>query len=522
MYRPLSFTIAMLFVFLATLGPCRIVNAREASREVSADASVEANATDVETMLRGPLHEAFAEPVQLDAQAGTVVSKKPPEPIQEIPPEVRPDDENTVWIPGYWGWDTDREDFIWISGVWRIPPPGQRWVPGYWTEVEGGYQWIAGAWVAADAAEIDYLPYPPESLEHGPTSPAPSDDYYWVSGCWQYGDAGYAWQPGYWTTYRHDWVWVPAHYVWTPRGAVYVHGYWDYPLTRRGQIFANVYFRTDVYARSGFYFTPRVVVDVDRLMLHLFVDPDHHHYYWGDYHDPHYRAHGFYAWFDFHGHHGYDPLFAYYRADYGRRGINYEQRLRGWNEYYQKHADRRPAHTFDAQAKLAARVQGDANLKYSLLGDTVSEVLDRRDGGVRLQRLAEQQRRSIARSADELRGLSKQRVEVEGHSSVKAGDELPKVDGQKSPIPNVKLRLPVTQRFVLPKAVERPPLLDGRPKAVPRGQEQRITRPAPRNRKPEAFPKTPKETVPKRTIPEPRRQIPRPPRTGGRSLPGPL
>lgn len=62
---------------------------------------------DFEILLRGPLHEAFAEPVNFDAQPGIVVAKVPPKPIEELPPEVKPD-QDALWIPGYWAWDDDR------------------------------------------------------------------------------------------------------------------------------------------------------------------------------------------------------------------------------------------------------------------------------------------------------------------------------------------------------------------------------------------------------------------------------
>ena len=54
----------------------------------------------VEILARGPLHEAFAEQVNQDPQAGMVVSKAPPKPINEEPPEYKPEEGNVIWIPG--------------------------------------------------------------------------------------------------------------------------------------------------------------------------------------------------------------------------------------------------------------------------------------------------------------------------------------------------------------------------------------------------------------------------------------
>ena len=75
----------------------------------------------VETLTRGPVHEAFAAPTANDPKPGAVVAKKPPVEIDEVQPDFRP--EGAIWINGYWEWDAEIEDFIWISGLWRVPPP---------------------------------------------------------------------------------------------------------------------------------------------------------------------------------------------------------------------------------------------------------------------------------------------------------------------------------------------------------------------------------------------------------------
>ena len=86
----------------------------------------------VEVLTRGPVHEAFAETVTFDPEPGIVVPKAPPAAIEEMPPEQRPEGANVAWIPGYWAWDDERTDFLWVSGIWRALPPGRQWVPGYW------------------------------------------------------------------------------------------------------------------------------------------------------------------------------------------------------------------------------------------------------------------------------------------------------------------------------------------------------------------------------------------------------
>jgi hypothetical protein len=105
-------------------------------------------AAGAEVLARGPVHEAFAEPVVFDPEPSTVVDRQPPDPIEEQPPDQRPAGDNVAWMPGYWSWDHERDDFIWVSGFWRVLPPGRQWMPGYWAEVSGGVPvglWLLGA-----------------------------------------------------------------------------------------------------------------------------------------------------------------------------------------------------------------------------------------------------------------------------------------------------------------------------------------------------------------------------------------
>src|SRR3989442_206677 len=89
----------------------------------------------VQVLTQGPVQEAFAEPVVFDPKPGPVTPKQPPQAIEEMPPDQKPDSPDAQWIPGYWAWDDGRNDFLWVSGIWRVPPPGRQWVPGYWNQV---------------------------------------------------------------------------------------------------------------------------------------------------------------------------------------------------------------------------------------------------------------------------------------------------------------------------------------------------------------------------------------------------
>jgi hypothetical protein len=268
----------------------------------------------VDVLARGPVHEAYAEPISGDPAQGAIIAKAPPAPIEELPPDQKPAGTNVQWISGYWAWDTDTKDFLWVSGIWRVPPPGRHWVPGHWQPVDTGWLWDSGFWAPDNLQQVQYLPPPPPSVENGPAQPAPDVNSTYVGGCWVYQGNRYLWRPGFWNPYRAGWVWIPAHYIWTPVGCLFVDGYWDHPLDERGLLFAPCRFDLAVWGAARRPFIPEFVIHTDFLMGALFVGPHTRHYYFGDYFEPGYATRGFVPWTDFHPRKGMDdPNFAYFR-----------------------------------------------------------------------------------------------------------------------------------------------------------------------------------------------------------------
>jgi len=265
---------------------------------------------------RGPVHEAYAQPVTATPQPGLIVNKQPPDPIPEEPPEQKPAGANVIWIPGYWAWDTDRNDFLWVSGFWRVPPEGRRWVPGYWNKVDDGWQWVSGFWVPTTQAEVSYVPEPPTSVDNGPSVPAPDDNSTWVPGNWVWRTSRFVWRPGFWFGSQEGQVWTSATYYWTPCGYAFVDGYPDYPLADRGLLFAPVSFTQPLWTNPDWSYTPNSCVDVPGLLSSLWVRPSYGHYYFGDYYGAGYARQGFSPWLSY-GPRYHDPLYGYYRTHNG-------------------------------------------------------------------------------------------------------------------------------------------------------------------------------------------------------------
>jgi hypothetical protein len=366
----------------------------------------------VQVLTRGPVHEAFAETVTFDPEPGLVVTKAPPEPIEELPPAQRPAGANVEWIPGYWAWDDERNDFLWVSGVWRDLPPGREWVPGYWGRTAQGSQWTSGYWADAQASEIEYLPDPPETVEVGPNIAAPSADEGWIPGSWVWHQGRYAWRPGYWMAVQQDWDWVPAHYVWAPRGYVFVDGYWDYSVGRRGVLFAPVYFDAGVYQRSGFSYSPATVIEPAVFSNHLFLRPRYSHYYFGDYYAPSYHDAGFYAAFSFSSdRQGYDPIYAHERWEH-RQDSEWGHHVEADFRNRRDHEDARPPHTLAAQLSFGAS-EAKSRDRSLVVATSLGQLVGNTDARLRFQPVDQNERQRLAQRGKEVQTFREERRKLE-------------------------------------------------------------------------------------------------------------
>lgn len=368
-----------------------------------------------QVLTRGPVHEAFAGIVSYNPDPGVLVEKAPPQAIEELPPKERPSGDNITWIPGYWAWDDERSDYLWVSGTWRALPPGRQWTTGYWTTTGQGNQWISGYWADSTVEETTYLPKPPVTVEAGPNVEAPSRDYGWTPGNWMWQQERYAWRPGYWAQGRSDWDWIPAHYVWTPRGYVFVDGYWDYSFNRRGVLYAPVYFQSGYYSRPGYSYSPVVAIGLVALMEHLFLRPNYHHYYFGDYYDRRYSDNGYYSPYAYHSsRYGYDPVYSYRRWTH-RQDRDWERRYEASYDYRRNHESARPPRTWADQKRLRLDT-AEVKEQQLLMASPLDQMAKNSDSPISLQQVPEKERRQLADVGREVRKNSERRkaLETEG------------------------------------------------------------------------------------------------------------
>ncbi len=466
----------------------------------------------LEVLTSGPVHEAFAEPVPLEVEAGLIVPLQPPANIEEIPPAERPVGGSFVWVPGYWGWDADRNDFVWVSACWRAAPPNTYWVPGYWYPVADaqeepgrgvnvgvggvnvhvgggvdvrlggglnihvggerpapvpvvGWEWVSGFWAPTGAQEIEYLPAPPAPMDLQPPGSSPYADGMWVPGCWYWQNDQYVRRPGYWMRQQPNWVWVPSHYRWTPRGYVFESGHWDYSLERRGVLFAPVYFPRSVYSRRGFAYTPTIAIDLGVLSVNLFAYPRYSHYYFGDYYDDAYLRAGIYPQFESQRRHTwYDPIYTYDRWHHGRTDSRWEEHQR--QEYDHRRSDKnlRPARTYREMETRSARMP-EAQRRNVELARPFQTIVARKSSPIRYERINTDTRQRISRQAADTYKLRDERVQWEASKS-RTPDAV-RHPAEARGNPSAEHRGPVTPSVDRGRGTVTPPVDRGRGTVTP-------------------------------------------------------
>lgn len=351
-------------------------------RLAEAQANVAANVSQFDTLLSGPVHEAFMQPFNGTAASGVVVQATPPKPLREIAPRFIPQGDDIQWIPGYWsampGQNGDSQ-FVWVSGTFRRMPPGRKWMSGGWVQVADGHQWTPGAWVPEDfsvqSSVVDATPTAIADL--GPVGEAPSANHMWVPPQHVLNDGQIVVQDGFWSEGNQNWVWTPARLIPTANGVIPVSGYWDHTISRRGQLFAPARFQNLSQIDSNVPFSPGVALDAERIALHLFVDPQSQQFLFGDFYGEQFTDLGITPWYqpaERLG--GYDPILGFHARRMSRNGAQLTQRLRSWNQYFTGQVDARPPRTV---AEFANFVQANAENQFatrSVLAANLQEVAE--------------------------------------------------------------------------------------------------------------------------------------------------
>jgi len=221
---------------------------------------------------------------------------------------------------------------------------------------------------------------------------------------------------------RPDWVWVPAHYVWTPRGYIFVGGYWDFSVTHRGVLFAPVFFPFGITIMPGFYFTPSYRVDLRVFSDCLFLRPRYHHYYFGDYYAPSYYRKGIYPWFSPHAkRYGYDPIYAHQRWE-NRHDRAWEKRLQATYQERRNYKAARPPRTLYDGRTPAVPLPKTTSRQIAPPFNPVQKSVK---ATARFQPLSQKERQQIDQRGKDVRHYVNTRQKVETQPPVKPSVKSP-------------------------------------------------------------------------------------------------
>lgn len=291
-------------------------------------------------LLRGPIHEAFAVAGGNAVEAlSPAAATPPPTQVNERPPTLDEGTDEHQWIPGYWSWNNDLSNYVWVSGLWRRSPPGRTWIPGQWTEDKDGYRRSSGYWAEQSTAHVAGLPNPPASIDNGPNAPARRSDSFWHPGEWKYDGSSYNWTAGFWSRQYDNWIWQPSCYVQTPSGFAYVNGYWDFEPSVRGRLYVPVMFANSAISQPMLRFSPVYpLANPATLMTHLFVRSGYRTCYYGNYYLPQYRSSGYAPWYSVAATGSLSPMVNYYNWKYAQRGIAFSDSMRRIDNYYRTNA----------------------------------------------------------------------------------------------------------------------------------------------------------------------------------------
>ncbi|HEX4151246.1 MAG TPA: YXWGXW repeat-containing protein [Steroidobacteraceae bacterium] len=86
-------------------------------------------------------------PMAAMAQFGTSISVNVPPPALPVYEQPPIPGDGYLWVPGYWYWSDEDQDYYWVPGTWvEAPEAGLLWTPGYWGAENGVFLWHPGYW----------------------------------------------------------------------------------------------------------------------------------------------------------------------------------------------------------------------------------------------------------------------------------------------------------------------------------------------------------------------------------------
>jgi len=155
-----------------------------------------------------------------------------------------------------------------------------------------------------------------------------------------------------------------------------------------------------------------IAIDLGVFTDHLFLRPRYDHYYFGDYYAASYAQGGFYASFSFQsGRYGYDPIFSHQRWEH-RQDRAWEPRIEASFQYRRDNESARPPRTWAAQRTINPGT-AESGQNRMLMATPIAQLATRKDGPMRFQPVAKQERQQLAQRGQEVQKSRDQRQTLE-------------------------------------------------------------------------------------------------------------
>jgi hypothetical protein len=196
-----------------------------------------------------------------------------------------------------------------------------------------------------------------------------------------------------------------------------------------------------------------VVLDLDGLILNLFISPERHHYYFGDYYGTEYSREGFHPWYEARDRHDwYDPIFAHQQWRH-RDDHNWLANQREGYDHRRDDKSLRPARTYEAMRTQVARLP-ENDRGQAQMGRPMKEVASQKTPPFKFEKVDAKTREATASRAKDVRAYNDKRSQWESpaaapkESSRTPSDVQPqRVKVSRSPI---TVREPVRDKELAP------------------------------------------------------------------------
>ena len=223
-----------------------------------------------------------------------------------------------------------------------------------------------------------------------------------------------------------------------------------------------------------------VAIGLAAIIEHLFLRPNYHHYYFGDYYDRRYHDNGYYSPYAYQSiQYGYDPLYSQLRWTH-RKDREWERRYEASYDYRRDHESARPPRTWADQKRLKLDA-AETREQQLLMATPFDQMAKQKESLVRIERVPAREREKYTKLSREVRKTREERrtLETAGIDTA-SGKSAREIKPTKLKLPTSPIVGKPPDRFEkkqAPPKQQRPSIADPDKERSDRGPAGKKTRP---------------------------------------------